>query len=56
MKSNKKQNCCLAGRHYSNTKKMVEYEKINRKTQKLFKFIKGNCCICSLNESQVFAK
>ena len=47
---------CLGGRHYSNTKNIVEYEKINPKTKKLVKVIKGICDICGRNKSQIFTK
>ena len=38
------------------TKNTVEYEKINPKTKKLVKVIKGICSICGRNKSQIFSK
>ena len=37
---------CVGGRHKSNTNNIIEYEKINSKTKKLVKVIKGPCKIC----------
>ena len=45
---------CLGGRDYSNTKNITQYEKVNPRTKKLVKIIKGSCIICSCNESQIF--
>ena len=47
---------CLGGRHYSNTNNIIEYEKVNPKTKKLAKSIKGSCDICGRNKSQIFTK
>ena len=47
---------CLGGRQYSNTNNIIEYEKINPRTKKLVKIIKGNCDICGRNKSQIFSK
>ena len=47
---------CLGGRHYSKTINITQYEKINPKTKKLVKVIKGTCTICSRNKSQIFTK
>ena len=47
---------CLGGRHYSNTKNIVEYEKVNPRTKKLVKIIKGICSNCGRNKSQIFTK
>ena len=47
---------CLGGRHYSNTNKIVEYEKMNPRTKKLVKIIKGTCSICGRNKSQIYTK
>ena len=47
---------CLGGRHYSNTKNIVEYEKVNHRTKKLVKVIKGICDICGRIKSQIFTK
>ena len=46
---------CVGGRHYSWTVNQSIYEKVNPKTKKIVKFIKGKC-ICSRNKSQVFTK
>ena len=47
---------CVGGKHYSNTNKITQYEKINPRTKKLVKIIKGICDICSRNKSQIFSK
>ena len=47
---------CLGGRHMSNTNNIVEYEKVNPKTKKLVKIMKGTCTICGHNKSQIFTK
>ena len=47
---------CLGGRHYSNTNKITQNEKVNPKTKKLVKIIKGTCSICGRNKSQIFTK
>ena len=47
---------CLGGRHYSNTNNIIEYEKVNPKTKKLVKIIKGSCDICVRNKSQIFTR
>ena len=47
---------CLGGRQYSNTNNIVEYEKVNRRTKKLVKVIKGTCTTCGRNKSQFFTK
>ena len=47
---------CLGGRHMSNTDKFIEYEKVNPRTKKLIKIIKGTCSICGRNKSQIFTK
>ena len=45
---------CLRGRHMSNTDEIIEYEKVNPRTKKLVKIIKGTCSICGRNKSQIF--
>ena len=47
---------CVGGKHSSNTNIISEYEKINPRTKKLVKFIKGNCDIGGRNKSQIFTK
>ena len=47
---------CLGGRQYSNTNNIVEYEKVNPRTKKLVKVIKGICDNCGNNKSQIFTK
>ena len=47
---------CVGGRHYSNTNNITEYEKVNPRTMKLVKIIKGRCSICNRNKSQIFTK
>ena len=43
---------CLGGRLYSNTNNIIEYEKVNPRTKKLVKIIKGTCSVCGRNKSQ----
>ena len=47
---------CVGGRHKSDIKNTVEYEKVNPRTKKLDKIIKGTCSICGRNKSQIFTK
>ena len=47
---------CLGGRHFSNTNNLTQYEKVNPRTKKLVKIIKGKCNICNRNKSQIFSK
>ena len=42
---------CLEGRQYSNTNNMTQYEKVNPKTKKLVKIIRGTCSICGRDKS-----
>ena len=46
----------VGGRHYSNTNNITQYEKMNPKTAKLVKVIKGTCSTCGRNKSQIFTK
>ena len=47
---------CVGGRHKSDTNNTVEYEKVNPRTKKLVKIMKGTCSICGRNKSQIFTK
>ena len=47
---------CVSGKHYSNTVNENIFEKINPKTKKLVKIIKGNFNIRGRNKSQIFTK
>ena len=47
---------CVGGRHKSNANKIIVYEKVNARTKKLVKIIKGTCSICGRNQSQIFTK
>ena len=47
---------CVGGKHYSNTNNITQYEKVNPRTKKLFKIIKGTCSVCSRNKLQIFTK
>ena len=47
---------CVGGKHYSNTNNITQYEKVNPRTEKLVKIIKGTCSICSRNKFQIFTK
>ena len=48
--------CCVGGRQYSESVDQNVIEKVNPKTSKLFKIIKGRCDICGRNKSQIFTK
>ena len=47
---------CVGGRQKSNTSNIIVYEKVNARTKKLGKIIKGTCSICGRNQSQIFTK
>ena len=47
---------CVGGRHYSATINQSIYEKVNPRTKKLVKIIKGKCSICNRVESQISTK
>ena len=47
---------CVGARHKSDTNSITQYEKVNRRTKKLVKIIKGSCSICGRNQSQLFTK
>ena len=47
---------CVGGKHYSNTNNITQHEKLNPKTKKLVKIIKGTSSICSRKKSQIFTK
>ena len=47
---------CVGGRHYSDTNNTTMYEKVNPRTEKLVKIIKGSCSICGRNKSQINTK
>ena len=47
---------CVGDRHKSKTNKIIEYGKLNPKTEKLVKIITGTCSICGRNKSQIFTK
>ena len=47
---------CIGERHYSNTNNISEYEKVNPKTKKLVKIMKGKWNIGGRNKSQIFTK
>ena len=47
---------CLRGRHYSDTINITQYAKVNPRTKKLVKIIKGRCSVCNRNKSQIFTK
>ena len=47
---------CLGGRHMSKTNNIFEDEKVNPKTKKLVKLIKGTCSVCGRNKSQIFTR
>ena len=47
---------CAGGKHYSKTNDITQYEKVNPRTKKLVKIIKGTCKICGRTKSQMFTK
>ena len=47
---------CVGGRNKNNTSKISEYEKVNPRTKKLVKIIKGKGDICGRDKSQIFTK
>ena len=47
---------CVGCRHLSNTNNIIEYEKVNPKTQKLVKIKKGKGDTSGCNKSQIFTK
>ena len=51
---NSKQSYCLGGRLFSKTVNENVYEKVNPKTKKLVKVVKGKCAIGGRNKSQNF--
>ena len=40
------QTWCVGGGHHSNTNNITQYEKVNTKTKKIVKLVKGNCSVC----------
>ena len=46
---------CRGGRQFSELANQPIYEKLNPKTKKLGKIIKGKCSICDRNKSQIFS-
>ena len=51
-----KQTFCLEGRHFSQTLNQDVHEKLNPKTKKLVKILKGTCSFCGRNKSQIFTE
>ena len=47
---------CVGGRHKSDTNNIIEFEKVNPRTKKHVKVIKGSYSICGRNKSQIFTK
>ena len=47
---------CVGGKHYSNTNNITQYEKVNPRTKRLIKIVKGSCSVCRRNKSQIFTK
>ena len=47
---------CVGGKHYSITNNIIEYGKVNPRTEKLVKIIKRTCSICNRKKSQTFNK
>ena len=36
---------CVGGKHYSYTNNITQYEKVNPRTKKLIKIVKGSCSV-----------
>ena len=53
---NSEQSYCLGSRLYSQTLNQNVFEKVNPRTKKLVKFIKGSSSICGRNKSQIFTE
>ena len=47
---------CVGGRHFSNRVNEKIIEKVNPKTRKLIKIIRGTCSICGRDKSQIFTR
>ena len=47
---------CVGGKHCSITVNENIFEKVNPRTNKLVKIIKGNCDICGRHKSQIFTR
>ena len=47
---------CVGGRHKSDTNNIIEYEKVNPRTKKLVKVIKGTCNIYGRVKSKIFTE
>ena len=47
---------CIGGRRYSDTVNEIIFEKVNPRTKKLVKIIKGTCNICNRNKIQIFTR
>ena len=50
------QSYCLRGRQYSRILNQNENEKVNPKSHRIVKGIKGKCSVFGRNKSQVFTK
>ena len=46
----------VGGKDYPNTNNISQYEKVNPRTKRLVKNIKGSCSVCRRNKSQIFTK
>ena len=47
---------CVCGRHYSDTINQNIYEKVNPRTKKLVKIIKGKRSVCGRIKSQIYTE
>ena len=47
---------CVGGKDHSKTNNKTHIEKVNPRTKKLVKIIKGECAICGRNKSQTFTR
>ena len=48
--------CCVGGKHYSESINQNVYEKVNPKTKKLVKILKGKCTVGGRNKIQTFTE
>ena len=56
MNLNQNQSYCVGGRHKSSTIDIIEFVKVNPKSNKIVKVSNGKCDICGQSRSQIFTK
>ena len=50
-----KKTYCTGGRHFSETRNEIRYDKINPRTKRVVLVIKGKCSICGRNKSRIYS-